>query len=236
MALARNYAISFFDREWRVSGLWNEALHDATTRNVAAAVGPPIIWQISSEAFADQDQTQANRADLLISKLGTNPAGFWGVVNNPVLCFEAKKGPAPANANSTQWRDVRKQIETWCDQSSGVDQGNPCWAVGAIGNFVKFWIYTTSIVGVANQNQKSRMVPVTWDATANGGAGAPRLMWTAPDWRTANNMDQYAALNYNDPVVPHILDWMLRHKWAEGGIPHPSVAAGAAGHVHQQAF
>ena len=225
MAQQRLYGNDYFTREWKVAGLWNTILHEALP-----AINPAGIagWQISPEGQPDSEDTQSFRADLVVSTLEQNAANQeWNTGVPPVIHFEAKKGSGGGVlATGGAWTKVRKQIENWCDNSLGVKAGTPCWAIGAIGSEVKFWIYTTSIEHGGTGGQKSKMVPVYCQHPPHGGPGTLAFNWAIP-WQNGTTADQQAAISYRHNDVPFILNQMFTHPWASqlthanGGIGNP---------------
>ena len=199
MAQQLGYSDAFFTREWKVSGLWNSILKDSIGQ------GP---YQIAPEAYPNDFDTQSNRADLRVSHMQSN-GNIWDVSDHPVICFEAKKGAAHPD-----WIAVREQIEDWCSLADGIQKGFPCWAIGAIGREVKFWIYTGSILSSGNN---SSMVPV-----GVPGRGNPNVVigWSQNGWEQGDNADKGASYDYNAPEVPVIINYMLVHRWAHDLI-HP---------------
>ncbi|KAH0848255.1 hypothetical protein FOPE_02396 [Fonsecaea pedrosoi] len=213
MAQQAIYTNTFFLREWKVSGLWNSILREAMeankTQNPGVDNGP---WQISPEAYPNDFDTQSNRSDLLVSQLRQN-GNQCDTVDHPLIYFEAKRGSPNNYTSNARWRAVRMQIEAWCDLADGVEKGRPCWAIGAIGKEVKFWIFTGSIL---YNGSNSKMVPVWCDNNQVVVIG-----WSQPHWQNGDNADDRAPYEYHEGSVPIIIDYMLSHPWAEN-LQHPS--------------
>jgi hypothetical protein len=210
MAYLNPYDPDFIQREWKVSGLWNSIFTEAIRIHKSRNPHLNQEWQISPEAYPNDFDTQSNRADLLVSIVKAEN-NIWNTVDSPVIVFEAKRGKGVPASNNL-WRSVRTQLENWCNLADGIERRFPCWAVGTIGNEVKFWIFTGSIMynGVA-----SRMVPASSDAQGN-----IQLIW-ANNWAAGDGPDIGPVYDYNTAQAGAIIEHMLNHPWADG-LVHPS--------------
>lgn len=212
MALQRMYAPQFFEREWKVSGLWNSILAELIQAWMVESTDPSLAWQISPEAYPNAFDTQSNRADLLVSLLYHTDEEPWNAVDRPVITFEAKKGGGMP-ALPSLWQSVRTQLEAWCNLADGVGRGFPCWAIGAVGYEVKFWIFTGSIMSYNRSG--SRMVPVECDRWVG-----PYLRWSN-EWVNGDTPDEGTVYDYNSEQAATIVKYMLDHPFAMG-LVHPS--------------
>ncbi|KAL9611135.1 MAG: hypothetical protein Q9167_004215 [Letrouitia subvulpina] len=140
-------------------------------------------------------------------KVVSNGNSIYNIDPLPLLAFEAK------GSTGKDFVDIRKQLETWCDDVPGIDQGHPIWCVGARGQYARFWLYTATRakrIG-PNDNTTSRMVPVS----VNTITQEVKL-------ETENNKPDPPGVEYNYRDGGHAalaVAYMKAHEWA-AGVPH----------------
>lgn len=191
----------FWNREWRVNGVWNDTL-----REVARAAGGQ--WQISPEAYPNPTDTQGLMADLLVQQIVANPLGTFSL-SVPIILYEGKGKPTVGGAD---WVAVREQLELWCYRQR-VNNPDPIWVIGVIGNGIKFWMYSSRSIQYNNPANptNSCMVPFEW----NLAAGAAAWNWNA----LGNTADAGASYGYARGEIAPMLQFMFTHPRAAGMLP-----------------
>ncbi|MCJ1392685.1 mucin 5B, oligomeric mucus gel-forming [Xylographa bjoerkii] len=133
----------------QVHGLWNCYLQSASRHQQQLNGIEHLISLQQTCGFGDHLTEQADivvKRILLATPQGPSIFEYKiAALSSPMIVYIGKALPPNTSPSQAQWVALRQKLEWWCIYNSEIMPGRVCYCIGAIGSYVRFWLYTTTV-------------------------------------------------------------------------------------------